>query len=417
MRLNSIELRTTPDHVRLIGHVACRSPDHKVVPWAISESHFTELAQSEKGIEIYFEFPRRYEEFVSLTADAFAIALLLPSMAAGEPLEIVPPVSELLLFNLTGVRDIFHTWYPQFERAPIVATPRIEPRQPMASRAASFFSGGVDSFYTLLKRKNHDPLSAPLTHIIFMHGVEQRLDESAGTDQSQQHAEQVAARIGIECVAGKTNLRTIFPLHWERYYVGSALAAIAVALSRGFGYVCIPSSNTYGVQITTGTTPLVDERFSTETIRIVHDGSEVSRAEKTASIVKWDQALVLENLRVCFENAGGAFNCGKCYKCVRTATALKALGLWEQASAFPDKSTSHWRKVWSEDHLDYTIENLKFAREQGDNRELIEELEKIVRKQNRYTALATYLKNSPLECLLPTYRRIRQWAGGEPRTH
>jgi hypothetical protein len=397
MRLIDVEFRTTSEHACLIGRVACGEPRREV--------------------EISFEFPRRYEAFVSRTADAFPIALLVPSMAAGEPLEIVPPVSESLLFNLAGIRDIFHTWYPQFQRVAIDAKPRIDPRRPIVAQAATFFSGGVDSLYTLLKRLYHDPLPAPLTHMIFMHGIEQELGDSKGADQSQQRAEQIAATVGVECIVGKTNLRTLFPLHWERYYFGSGLAATAVALSGGLGYACIPSSFTYRHQVPHGSTPLVDERFSTEAIRIVHDGGEASRAVKTARILEWNPPLVLQNLRVCIENAGGDFNCGKCYKCVRTGVALKAMGLWEQASTFPDKSTSHWDKVISDDHPVLTEENLDLARERGIDRELIARLERIVRKRRRLDGFATFVKSSPLEHLLPIFRRARRWAGGKPRMH
>lgn len=415
MRLADIELLTTSDHVRLIGRIV-REKNHKIVPWAINETEFKDSSNANEGAEIYFEFPAIYDSFVSKSADAFAIAMLLPSMAAEEPLEIDFPVSEALLFNLRSVQDIFCTWYPnKFRRVPISAKPCIELRQPREQRAAAFFSGGVDSFYTLLKRLGPDPLPAPLTHIIFMHGIEQRLANSEDVNRSQQRAEQVAKSTGVESIVGETNLRTVFPLHWQRFYVGSALAATGVALSRGLGYVCIPSSDSYHFGWPGGTTPLVDERYSTEHIRIVHDGSEARRAEKMAQMVSWNQQLVLDNLRVCIENAGGDFNCGKCYKCVRTAVTLKALGLWEQASLFPDKSMSHWGTVMLDDFTTYAAENLELARRTGLDQDLITKLERVVRKRYRYDAISTYIKNSSLEGLLPIYRRLREWTGGSAR--
>ena len=415
MRLTGIEIRTTSDHVRLIGRVV-REANHKVVPWAINEAEFKASSANEMEAEVYFEFPRRYESFISPTADAFAIAMLLPSMAAGEPMEIDFPVSETLLFNLTGIQDIFCTWYPQkFQRVPILVKPRVAETMKKQQRAAAFFSGGVDSFYTLLKRLEPDPLPVPLTHMIFMHGIEQRLANSEGVDRSQQRAEQVAKALGIECIVGETNIRTVFPLHWQRYYVGSALAAIGVALSGGVGYICIPSSDSYHFGWPGGTTPLVDERYSTEQLRIVHDGSEVRRAEKMARMINWNQQLVLDNLRVCIENAGGDFNCGRCYKCVRTAVTLKALGLWEKASLFPDKSMSDWGTVMLDDYTTFAAENLELARSTRIDPDLITELERVVRKRYRYDALGTYMKNSPLAVLLPMYRRLRELTGGSVR--
>ena len=421
MHLIEVEARTSPDHIRLIGHVE-RDSQSKSVVWAINESEFKESTGNKKEAEIYFEFPKKYESFISLNADAFAIAMLLPSMAAGEPLEIDLPVSELLLFNLTGIQEIFHTWHRQFLRVPVYAKPRVEPHKPKprVPHAGSFFSGGVDSFYTLLKRLGPEPLPVPLTHMIFMHGVEQKLTVDGASESSHERAEIIASKIGIECIVGKTNLRTLFPLHWERYYVGTALAATAVALSEGLSYVCIPSSFTHLHQdfpIPHGTTPLVDERYSTEDIRVVHDGAEASRAEKTVRITEWNRSLVLENLRVCMDNGGAAFNCGKCYKCVRTGVALKLIGLWDEAAVFPNKTTSHWGDVIYNDHLVFTEENLELARDRGIKSELTEQLETIVRKLNRNDGLAMVSKNSALELLLPVYRKIRLWLAESQSTH
>jgi hypothetical protein len=374
---------------------------------------------SERGkeLDLYFEFPRRFERHVTSNADPFAAAILLPSMAIGEPLEIDLPVSDLLLFNLAGIQEAFNSWYPEeFQRIRVVAPKRAVFEGPRPQAAATFFSGGVDSFYTLLKRLEHDPLPVPLTHMIFMHGVEQRLEIGEDVEASQRRAEDIAAALGIDCVVGKTNIRSAFRLHWERYYFGSALAATALALSGGMGYVCIPSSFTYRHQVPHGSTPLLDERYSTEATRIVHDGSEATRAEKTAAIVEWNEPLVLEHLRVCHHNKGGAYNCGKCYKCVRTAVALKALGAWERAALFPDKSTAHWDEVIFGDHLVLTEENLDLARRSG-NPALVRRLECLVRRGRRYDALAAYAKNSALAHLLPAYRQVRKWAGGSPRMH
>ncbi len=396
MRLVDTRIERTNDKVRIVGHVE---------------------TDNLGPLEPYFEFARQYESFVSAKADSFVIALLVPAMAAGERLESVPAVSEQLLFNLAGIRDIFHAWHPQFSRIAIEATPRIDTGAAIASRAATFFSGGVDSFYTLLKRWRHENLPVPLTHMIFMYGIERNLEDTQNAEASERQARRVAAAIGVECIVGKTNLRTLFPLNWERFYFGSALAATAVSLSGGLGYVCIPSSFTYRHQVAHGSTPLVDERFSTETIRLLHDGGEASRARKMARILDWERSLVLENLRVCIENRGAEFNCGKCYKCVRTAVSLKAMGMWDRALTFPDKSTSHWGKVTLEDHPILTEENLALAREYGIDSDLVKLLERIVRKQGRVDGLARFVKCSPLHRLLPAFRFARRLVGGGPRMH
>lgn len=391
MRLLDISVRGAGDAVRLVGLVERGSPAEE--------------------IEVYFEFPARYRDFVALSADPFAIAMLVPALRRAESLEILPPVSPRLHFELPRVRDIWRAWYPSLPRIDIRTSARAESAPLRAQRAASFFSGGVDSFYTLLKYHGPETLPAPLTHLIYMRGIETKLERSVGVEASQRRAQDVAASLGLECIVGETNIRTQFRAHWERYYFGSGLAATAQALAGGLGYVCIPSSYSYNHQVPHGSTALVDERYSTELLQIVHDGAELSRPEKVARMVAWDRETVLGSLRVCMENAGGAFNCGRCYKCVRTAVALKVLGAWQDARTFPDKSTAHWERVAAADHLFFTEENLAFAREHGADSDVMEALERVVRRARRRQAVRVLVKSTPLRHLLPIARRASRWAG------
>lgn len=388
MRLLDVLVRSNADKVRLVGVI--------------------EREKNGVKTELYFEFPDRFRSFLSETADPFIAAMLLPSMWAGERLESVPAVSPALSFNLSRIRDIFHTWYPELQRIEIEAPHRADEPVKKADHAATFFSGGVDSFYTLLKYQHgQEVLPAPLTHIIFMRGVENKLAQSRGVDESQRLVEEIAAETGVECIVGETNIRSEFHLHWERYYHGSGLASVALSLAGGLGYVCIPSAYSYNHMVRLGSTPLTDEMFSTERLRLIHDGSEATRAEKVERAVEWSPELVLRQLRVCIENEGGAYNCGECYKCVRTGVSLRAMGLWEQADAFPNKSTKHWRKVIAQDHLALNRENLNFAREKGGDAKLTALLDQVVRRQHIRTVVHEFIHNSPLRPLLPLVRRMR----------
>jgi hypothetical protein len=73
----------------------------------------------------------------------------------------------------------------------------------------------------------------------------------------------------------------------------AALAAIVSAVCSRAGYVCIPSEFSYNHLIPHGSTPLLDEMYSTERVNVIHDGSEVGRATKVAKIIQWDRDLVL----------------------------------------------------------------------------------------------------------------------------
>jgi hypothetical protein len=394
MRLLDVARATRPDGARLRGTI--------------------ETEGGRDRVELYFDY-RAPEEFVGHSADAFAAAMLLPCMRVGEPLEVDPPLSSQMCFSLPRIRDVFHTWWPQFTRIEIRTTAGGVGSVAGRPRAATFFSGGVDSFYTLLKhRSGRGLLPAPLTHVIFMRGVENRLHRAKDVDASAARAREIATAIGVETIVGESNIRTVLQrnaafLGWENYYLGSALAAVALPLSSGFACVCIPAGDSYNNPIPWGTTALVDEMFSTEHLRLIHDGAELTRSGKLAKILEWDRELVLAHLRVCLNNRGGAFNCGKCYKCVRTAVTLRILGAWADARTFPDKSTAHWEETMNRDYLTMTEDNLAFAIERGADAEILAMLRRIVRRRRRRHALAQFITNSPLERLLPLARRVSSY--------
>ena len=245
-----------------------------------------------------------------------------------------------------------------------------------------------------------------------MRGVETRLENIDGVDETESWVRRIADAVDVKAIIGETNIRTSLQgseenLNWERNYHGSALAAIGLSLSKRLAYVCIPSAFSYNHLVAHGSTPLVDEMYSTERLRILHDGAEVTRAEKVARILEWDKELVLSHLRVCVMNSGGAFNCGRCYKCVRTAVPLKALGVWDQARTFQDKTTDHWERIVYWDHLALTEENLRFAEAHGADAWLVSMLRAVVRRHRRRNAAVTFVRNSPLRLLRPVVARLR----------
>lgn len=382
MRLHDVSVERTARSVRLLAEA--------------------ESDRRRDRFELYFEFPLAYEGFVEPSADPFAVAMLVPAMFQEESLEITPPISPRLAFNLPVLRDVFHAWHPDaLKYSEIHTTAREEAHKAPAHRAATFFSGGVDSFYTLLKHRRRQQLPAPLTHIIFMRGIEKPLDFAIGVEASQQRAQDIAAAAGVGCITGESNIRSYFEPDWLHHYCGSGLAATALCLSGGLDYVCIPSTYSYADPVPIGSTPLTDERFSTERLQIVHDGAELPRTEKIARLVEWDRALALAHLRVCAQNRGGAYNCCQCWKCVRTAVPLALLGVLEEAPTFPDKSTAHWEAVLEADSMPFVEENLQFARRHNTKPELTALIEQIVRRRRLRQSLRAALESSPIRPVVP----------------
>ena len=62
----------------------------------------------------------------------------------------------------------------------------------------------------------------------------------------------------------------------------------------------------------------------------VEDGVGTKRVEKASIVAKCETAL--RYLHVCWENRGGAYNCGRCEKCLRTMVSLRILGVLDHCS-------------------------------------------------------------------------------------
>lgn len=137
----------------------------QVTNWKISEQDDTvEVSAEVDGFRLWYRLPRSYP--VVRAGDPFLAAALLPAMLRGEKLEVDPrlPVSPKLLKNLALLQEIHHSWNPVLKIIPISA--QTSASWPVRQGAMSFFSGGVDSTYTLLKRIKE------ISHIVFIQGFD-----------------------------------------------------------------------------------------------------------------------------------------------------------------------------------------------------------------------------------------------------
>jgi len=271
---------------------------------------------------------------VPLAPEAALATCLIPAMSLGATLQLSAPVSPRLLRTQREFQAIQAFWSRgwDYEQPPLqeveVVAPVAVPAAPASGRGvAAFFSGGVDSWSTVLDNPD-------LTHLIFARG----LDLLPGTETLAAEVEarlrEAAHELGLPLVVVETNLRELSdPLvRWDCYY-GSALAAIALALAPCFERVLMTGWTDYATLDAMASNPLVDHLWSTEQLELVHAGARRSRMDRLALISR--HPVVRRSLRVCWQNPGGAYNCGRCRKCLLTMCGLEALGVRERVTSFP----------------------------------------------------------------------------------
>jgi hypothetical protein len=295
-----------------------------------------EFGQSQQSVEFTLrgagrEFPvffRSSEAVLGANLEAFIACALLPAMKEGVGLDLAGPASERLVSALPKIVDIHTAWDARLSR---VSLPDLVPAQKTGApsgRAGAFFSGGVDSFYTFLKNRDH------VTDIIFIHGFDIPLEREDLIRRAAEGVEGVAAEFGVGIVHVQTNIKSVLRsfVKWGTQGHGAALATIGHLLSPAFSRVYIASSCFYADLFPWGTHPLLDPLWSSESIEFIHDGCEARRVEKIEFIAGFDAAL--RHLRVCYQNLEGMHNCGHCEKCIRTMISLEAAGKLSQCATF-----------------------------------------------------------------------------------
>lgn len=269
-------------------------------------------------------------------ADPALATLLMPAMSNGGALRIEGPVSARLLRNQVEFQAVQRAWSARWpfgvplQEVAVDAPARVASGPAQRGRVATFFSGGVDSWAAILANPE-------VTDLIFARG----LDLVPGWPQHEALADEVEARLreaaaelGLALHVVETNVRAFSdPLvRWETY-AASVLAAIALFFEPLFERVLIAGDLEHGRQVPLGAAHLIDHLWSTEGMEVVDWGGRFNRTERLERIV--DHPVVQKTLRVCWRNPDGAYNCGRCGKCLLTMIGLEAIGASGKIGTFP----------------------------------------------------------------------------------
>jgi hypothetical protein len=249
-------------------------------------------------------------------------------MITGLPIQVADaPVSRKLLRTLPQIQEILRSWWPALKQIEVQAE-SVTQTSSGGTLTGTFFSGGVDSFYTLLSKQ-------PSIHrLVLVRGFDIRPSQRGLWIRTRSSVRQVARAVKKPSIEVETNVREFLDqwAHWE-FTHGAALASVAYILAPTLRNVLIPASHSFADQFPWGSHPMLDHLWSVEGMTVVHDGSAINRAERVAAISS--SQLALDHLRVCWRNPGGAYNCGKCEKCLRTMLSLYAAGALSRASTLP----------------------------------------------------------------------------------
>lgn len=332
-----------------------------------------ELDTHPKGFPeyVWYRVPIEYKQALSLQSDAFLVPALLGGMFYGENIQVRGPVSPRLAYNLDEYQFLLSMRFPEYLKCVDIQYDLIEPLVGQPGGIGTTFSGGVDSLFTLWKHlpKNQPNPDYQVTHVLFIKGFDLIHSEDQAFRMLYDVYSEALEKISIQIIPLETNSSSIRHLRLpDDMLYGPTICGAGLAMAGLLNRYFVPSSWDYHQlsKRALSTDPWTDRLVSTDTLNVIHHGTNYRRVEKIEEIADWD--LAQEVLWVCQNHvfAEKKWNCSRCEKCVRTMISLYALGKLDQFTTFAkpmktNKDGLWWVRKFSFFH-DYASETLPFVK-------------------------------------------------------
>lgn len=293
--------------------------------------------------ELYFEVePENKDYFVSEFSDCFVFALIYFCMVRGYDIECEAPMSEQLYYQLmtyfipikAATDSLLHNIYV-YAKTQDYETAVSE----KGIAIGASVSGGIDSFYTVVKHienvgKSHRLTHLMLTNLFGKYGEE--VEVRKRFTYLYEKMRSVAEELKLPIVTIYSNKYEFDFPHMINYHTLSTCALI-LALKRLFKVYYFSSAYDFSeFNLSPSNKDSADydllnvQILSDRQLMFYSSGGELNRVDKTQYIA--DNSIVQKYLQVCNIKQN---NCSSCRKCRRTLLTLDALGkLDEYESVF-----------------------------------------------------------------------------------
>ena len=328
--------------------------------------------------ELWFEVPTEAAEYLSEQADAAVLGLLVPAMEAGEPLHAEGRVSRQLLTALNeAYQPMLLPVMPHLKVIRVTAATLTDEPAEGAREVATGYSGGVDSFTTLLRPRTEPerPVSLLIHNNVGAHGSGDRGD--AIFRERLKRARHAAGRLGLPLVSVDSNLDRFYGRQSGFIATHSVRNVAAVmALQRKVAVYEYSSGHPRARQVVRapGDIARIDEAslplLATESFRTVPTGAEYTRLEKLLLVSGHPVTYGLLDVCIQPRQTHGRINCSACVKCLRAQFLFECAGRLEHYREVFDLRRWRSRRNFQiasmlRGQLDQPDEILRYARENG----------------------------------------------------
>ncbi|MBW5448374.1 hypothetical protein GE107_20225 [Cohnella sp. CFH 77786] len=250
--------------------------------------------------------------------------------------------------SLRKVKESFALLYPRLKFTGDLHVREVTDDAPAADpvRSAAFFSGGVDSLGTFLRRKEENP------YFVTIWGGDIGLHQPHIWREVKRHNEAFGRSNRIESLFLKSSMRTFlneeliaftygrFTHGWwpgVQHGIGMVGLCAPLAYMLGIGNLYVPSAlpPKLARAVPDGSNTLINNQIRWTGTKVQLEGEELTRQDKVGLIADYIRSRDSDlTVRVCWSNKEYG-NCGRCEKCSRTIAALLAEGIDPRRAGFP----------------------------------------------------------------------------------
>ncbi|WP_347455976.1 hypothetical protein ABEF89_12180 [Acinetobacter thermotolerans] len=251
--------------------------------------------------------------------DGFLFAVVSKSMRSGEDLYTDLPISAWGLRQANLLIEAWNNLNPsEYAKIQIFASKVCEDLiVSEKNEAISAFSGGVDACFTLVRHNENDWNNASynIKNVLCVHGFDIKADAYNEYEKLMTRVSPILDYYECKRLNVWTNITETLEQDWEMTH-SAQLACCLHLFSEHFTTALLGSSDPYNeFDIRWGSNPAIDFLFSSDRMKLVHDGAGFTRTQKVHRISTNPE--ILKSLKVCWINSAGD-NCGICEKCYRT---------------------------------------------------------------------------------------------------
>lgn len=286
----------------------------------------------------WIEYPENIESVSEAILAIPFVCNVLPLVWLSDLELIIPELDEDFYNCVPNVKKGYIDMYPNVEFGGKITVRRLVRNVPEhAGRSATLFSGGLDSWCTLVRHIDETP------DLISIWGSDIKVDNIEGWKVLYRKLEDSSKKIDLNLIPIKSTFRQFivekrldeqfYPLlqdgwwHGVQHGIGLIAHTAPINFLRGVTVQYIAASFSPGDgNLTCASWPSIDNNVRFASCRVSHDAF-ITRQEKIKILVEYCKRTEKKaDLHVCWQTDTGE-NCCRCEKCCRTIIGLLVEGV------------------------------------------------------------------------------------------